>query len=163
MIDGAGRPKSLRLPASPCCLLTCKYLVNMKGTRCPRCSASEEGPCINIVNVRTSRQHYHDRPHASACKCADVGFCSMQSTIDSDGMGVDARRGCHATFHSTRAAKDARGHVHLQASCEERIRMWQDRARLLGSTIKLVSHRHHWPGHGRCRERSCIPACSTLA
>ena len=24
---------------------SCRYLVNMKGTRWPRCSASEEGPC----------------------------------------------------------------------------------------------------------------------
>lgn len=26
-------------------LLTCRYFVNMKGIRCPRCSASLEGPC----------------------------------------------------------------------------------------------------------------------
>lgn len=27
---------------------TCSHLVNMKGTRWPRCSASEEGPCSRV-------------------------------------------------------------------------------------------------------------------
>jgi hypothetical protein len=35
---------------------TCSHLVNMKGTRCPKCSASELGP-YKHTNMRTVRQH----------------------------------------------------------------------------------------------------------
>lgn len=37
-------PTPFPAPCRPAPVRTCRYLVNMKGTRWPRCSASEEGP-----------------------------------------------------------------------------------------------------------------------